>query len=340
MREHIPARSVDLIYLDPPFNTEQDYNVLFRDERGVQSEAQIRAFKDTWHWTLEAESNFRELTLRGDSLGNLLDALRPALGKGPMLAYLVMMAARLPELHRVLKPTGSLYLHCDPTASHYLKMLLDMIFGPENFRNEIIWQRSRPHGNVTKKYGAIHDVIFFYAKSNNVTWNRPALRHDRESDERIRRAYNRWDEERQDWWQSTSLLNPNTDRPNLTYEFMGHTKVWRWTRARMEEAYRRGEIYIPPGGGVPRYKRYLGTQRGKLLQDIWTDIPPLTKTMAESLDYPTQKPLALLKRIIQASSNPGDVVLDPFLRLRHGGRCGAGSWGGSGSGFDITHRDL
>src|SRR6266581_2150968 len=168
LREHIPSESIDLIYLDPPFNSSRSYNVLFRDESGTESEAQIEAFEDTWHWNLEAEHTYTELlTEAPDHVAKLIESLRDFIGTNQMMAYLVMMAARLVELHRVLKPTGSLYLHCDPTASHYLKVLLDTIFDVRNFRSEITWKRSSAHSDTTqgsKDYGHIHDVILFYAK--------------------------------------------------------------------------------------------------------------------------------------------------------------------------------
>ena len=176
-RAYFPDESVDLVYLDPPFNSNRSYNVLFRDESGRDSDAQITAFEDSWHWGRGTEDLYRDLVTSSDHrLVNLLSALvgdldRPGLlGRNQMSAYLVMMAARLVELQRVLKPTGSLYLHCDPTASHYLKMLLDGIFGAWNFRNEIVWKRTWAH-NDPKRYGRISDTIFFYTKGEDYTWN-------------------------------------------------------------------------------------------------------------------------------------------------------------------------
>jgi site-specific DNA-methyltransferase (adenine-specific) len=262
-----------------------------------------------------------------------------------MMAYLVMMTARLVELHRVLKPTGSLYLHADPTASHYLKMILDTIFGGENFINEIIWKRSHPHGNVSRSYGAIHDVLLFYAKSSDYTWSKPHRPYflpngelDPEIRDEILAQYAYVEETTGRRFQATSLLNPNPDRPNLTYEFHGHTKVWRWTKERMLKAEQDGRLHFPrDGSGIPREKRYLDEQEGFPLQDLWFDIPISSKN--ERLGYPTQKPLALLERVIQASSNPGDVVLDPF--------CGCGTavaaahkLGRQWVGIDITHLSI
>src|SRR5215470_6141339 len=160
LREYIPSESVDLIYLDPPFNSSRNYNVLFKDEHGTESEAQIEAFEDTWHWNLEAEHIYSELlTEAPDHVAKVIESLRGFIGDNQMMAYLVMMAARLVELHRVLKPTGSLYLHCDPTASHYLKVLMDTIFGLQNFRNEIVWKRTPSKALTSRRLARNHDVI-------------------------------------------------------------------------------------------------------------------------------------------------------------------------------------
>src|SRR5215218_6352755 len=184
LREYIPDESIDLIYLDPPFNSNRNYNVLFKDESGREAEAQIEAFEDTWHWSEAAEETLYKLqTEESDEVSKAVSALQDLIGKNQVMAYLVMMAARLVELHRVLKPTGSLYLHCDPTASHYLKIVLDTIFGPENFRNEIIWKRSSAHSDVTqgaRHFGRITDTILFYAKGPNNTWNPQYAPYDQE----------------------------------------------------------------------------------------------------------------------------------------------------------------
>lgn len=346
--DYFPNECVDLIYLDPPFNSNRNYNVLFKDESGRDSDAQITAFEDTWHWGQEAENTFHELVTDAPAAVSVaIDALRKIVGRNQMMAYLVMMTARLVELHRVLKPTGSLYLHCDPTASHYLKIILDTIFGAEQFRNEIIWKRSHPHGNVSRSYGSIHDVIFFYSKSDNYTWNtvyRPYFLENGELDpelaETVLKQYRMVDKDTGRLFQATSLLNPNPDRPNLTYEFHGHLKVWRWTQERMKKAESEGRLYLPKEGkGIPREKRFLDEQKGIPAQDIWNDINPLMGSSAERLGYPTQKPIALLERIIQASSNLGDVVLDPF--------CGCGTAIAAAQklerqwiGIDITHLSI
>src|SRR5579863_119918 len=172
LREYIPTESIDLIYLDPPFNSNRNYNVLFKDESGTDSEAQITAFEDTWHWNEAAQDTFQELVTQApDHVAKMIEALHDFIGSNQMMAYLVMMAARLVELHRVLKPTGSLYLHCDPTASHYLKIIMDTIFGPECFRSDITWKRHSGHNDAKLNFAAITDTILFYVKSGKATFN-------------------------------------------------------------------------------------------------------------------------------------------------------------------------
>ncbi len=333
LREHIPDQSVDLIYLDPPFNSKRDYNVLFKTPKGHTSDAQITAFEDSWHWGEQAEREYREILSQSNTeVAEMVRALRSFLGENDMMAYLVMMANRLIELHRVLKDTGSLYLHCDPTASHYLKIVLDGVFGKENYRNEIIWRRSHPKGQAFTRFANNHDVILGYAKDTSKTkWNPSYKAYD---PERVKKQYSLKDENGR-YYQLTSLLNPNPDRPNLTYEFKGVTKVWRWTRDRMMEEDRKGNIIVPRGGkGIPRYKRFLDEQEGIPVDDVWNDIELVSGN--ESIGYPTQKPLILLERIIQASSNEGDVVLDPFCGCGtavHGAEKLNRKW----IGIDITH---
>src|SRR5258705_11385746 len=167
---HVAAESVDLVYLDPPFNSNQNYNVLFAEKSGEASAAQIHAFEDTWHWDQSAARTYDDVVLAGGKVSQAMQAFRQLLGENDMLAYLAMMAPRLVELRRVLKPTGSIYLHCDPTASHYLKMLMDAIFGPNQFRNEIIWKRSHSH-NSAKRFAPVHDVFLFYAPADIQVWN-------------------------------------------------------------------------------------------------------------------------------------------------------------------------
>ncbi len=333
MREHIPDESVDLIYLDPPFNSNATYNVLFREHDSSESAAQIQAFDDTWHWSTDAEWEYQQVVTQGPrKLADMLQAMRTFLGQNDMMAYLTMMAPRMVELHRVLKPTGSIYLHCDPTASHYLKLLMDAVFGPANFRNEITWIRSLPHGNVRQMFGRSHDIILFYGNGVTSTWNQQFEGH---RPEYVDKFYRYVDEETGRRYRLVSCINPNPNRPNLTYEWNGVTKVWKWTRERMQRAHDDG-ILVYSRNGIPSYKNYLDEMKGTARQDVWTDIPPLMGSAQERLGYPTQKPEALLERIISASSNEGDVVLDPF--------CGCGTavavaerlkrkW----IGIDVTH---
>jgi len=330
LRRHIPDESVDLVYLDPPFKSDQNYNVLFAEKNGTESAAQIQAFEDTWHWDMIAAEAFEEVVEEGGPVSQAMQAFRTFLGTNDMLAYLSMMAPRLVELRRVLKPTGSIYLHCDPTASHYLKMLMDAVFGPKNFRNEVVWRRSHPKGHAFTRFATSHDVILAYEKGGgSAVWNQIYLPNPRANEQ-----YRLIDEDGRRY-QLTSLLNPNPDRPNLTYEFKGVTKVWRWTKERMEEADQKGLIVVPKGGkGIPRFKRYLDEQPGIPVGDFWDDIP--IAAGSERLGYPTQKPRTLLERIIQASSNEGDIVLDPF--------CGCGttiaaaqSLNRNWIGIDVTH---
>ncbi|MFJ9734633.1 DNA methyltransferase [Streptomyces sp. NPDC101171] len=316
MREHLADASVDLVYLDPPFNSNRSYNVLFKERNGDDSPAQIEAFGDTWVWSYETENLFQEL-LESDAspaVKDALEAIRKLVGENDVLAYLTMMVARLIELHRVLKDTGSLFLHCDPTASHYLKILLDAIFGPTNFRNEIIWRRTQAKSLMTRRLPSNHDVILAYGKTEDALWNDDRLFQpykEDELDEKTLAKYSQIDSDGRRY-QLTSLINPSPDRPNLTYEFLGVTRVWRWTRERMQAAYDAGLVVQTAPGRVPRLKRYLDEQRGKPLGDVWTEISPLNSRAAERLGYPTQKPVELLRRIIEFSSSPGDIILDPF----------------------------
>lgn len=335
LQTYIKDESVDLIYLDPPFNSARSYNVLFADESGRESEAQITAFQDTWHWNQTAENTLYALsTGPNDAVATMIVAMRDFIGANQMMAYLVMMTARLVELHRVLKPTGSLYLHCDPTASHYLKVILDTIFGFENFRNEIVWQRTNVHSD-SKTWSHISDIIFFYTRSAQFVWNPIYLPL---SDEHIASKYKNRDTDGRSYTLS-DMTSPNP-RPNMMYEWKGHASPpngWRYSLETMTRLDEEGRIWYPKEKSKrPRLKRYLDEMPGRLMSNVWTDIPPINSQAAERLGYPTQKPEALLERILSASSNPGDVVLDPF--------CGCGTTvaaaeklGRKWIGIDITH---
>ena len=331
-REYFTHSSVDLIYLDPPFNSNRSYNVLFKQESGEDSEAQIQAFDDTWHWAGAAATYHELLTVTDGKVGEMIGALHSVLGENPMMAYLVMMAARLVELHRVLKPTGSLYLHCDPTASHYLKVVLDTIFGPHLFLNEIVWQRTGAH-NDARRFGRINDSLLFYAKSERYTFNPQYTEY---AEEYVKERYRYSDSDGRLYWANTMTAAG----PGPTRIFRGVEKQppvgshWRFSQAEIDRMEQDGHIYYSKAG-MPYVKSYLDERKGRPVQSLWTDIV-MSKSGSERLGYQTQKPVALLERIVAASSNPGDVVLDPF--------CGCGTsiaaaqkLGRTWIGIDVTH---
>jgi site-specific DNA-methyltransferase (adenine-specific) len=309
LRRYIKDESIDLVYLDPPFKSNQNYNVLFKEKNGSQAASQIRAFEDTWTWSQDDEELYADLVTKGDRVADCLKAFRTFLGPCDMLAYLVMMAPRLAELCRVMKLTASIYLHCDPAASHYLKMLMDAVFGPDRFINEIVWKRTSAKGLAFTRFAGDHDTILRYSRSDKWIWNPAYTEHDPEY---LRKFYRHLEPSTGRRYRLDNLANPNKNRPNLTYEFLGITRVWRWTKERMTEAYQKGLIVQSAPGRVPALKRYLDEQEGTPVDDMWTDIMPVQSQAKERLGYPTQKPEALLERIIRASSNEGDLVLDPF----------------------------
>lgn len=342
LRDSIADASVDLVYLDPPFNSNAGYNILFKAPDGVQSSAQIEAFDDTWHWNDSAEEAFGDV-MRGQNAAasTMLRAMRSFLGDNDMMAYLAMMAVRLIELHRVLRPTGSLYLHCDPTASHYLKILLDAVFGAASYQNEINWKRTTTHSD-SKTWSRVSDIILFYTKGKSFIWNTPREAH---SDAYIASKYRGNDEDGRGAYMLDNMTSPNP-RPNMMYEWKGHEsppKGWRYSLETMTKLDLDRRIWYPAFADGnpdtskrPRLKRYLAEQEGGVMGTVWTDISPLNSQAQERLGYPTQKPVALLERILNASSNPGDVVLDPF--------CGCGTTvhaaqklGRSWIGIDVTH---
>ena len=335
----IPNNYVDLIYLDPPFNSNASYNMLFKEKDGKDSEAQVEAFKDSWDWVESTNYIFEELTMNEEyaDLANLVNALERFLGKNALMAYLVMMAVRLIELHRVLKPTGSLYLHCDPTASHYIKLILDAVFGVENYINEIIWKRTSSH-NRAKRWGAVHDVIYLYSKSSDFVWNRVL----QELDETYLKAFYRNTDDK-GTYRLDNLTGPGTRTGDSGKPWRGCDPTFKgrhwelppdralpkWfefpnnysqmsVQQRLDILDNQGLIYTPKKvNGVPSFKRYLLENSGVAIQDVVTDIPPIGAQAQERMGYQTQKPEALLERIIKASSNEGDLVLDPF--------CGCGT---------------
>jgi DNA modification methylase len=277
----LPSESIDLVYLDPPFFSNRTYEVIWGEE------AEVRSFEDRW--------------------------------EGDIGTYIEWMQKRVIELHRILKPTGTVYFHCDPHASHYLKVMLDGVFGLERFRNEVIWRRSLAKGLMTTRLANNHDVLLAYQKGPTATWDESAVFTPYTADDLDERTASKYSlvDAYGRRYQLTSLINPNPDRPNLTYEFLGVTRVWRWTRERMQQAYDDGLVVQSRPGAVPRMKRYLDEQRGRPLDDVWVDINPINSRARERWGWPTQKPEALLERIITLSSGVGDVVLDPF--------CGCGT---------------
>jgi DNA modification methylase len=335
LRDSIASESVDLVYLDPPFNSNSNYNILFKSPEGSQSHAQIEAFEDTWHWEHQAENAFDEVMQSGHShAAEMLRAMRSFLGENDMMAYLTMMTIRIIELRRVLKDTGSLYLHCDPTASHYLKIILDGIFGAENYRNEITWKRTSAH-NSAKRWGPVHDTLFFYTKGEKFTWNAVKLPFN---EEYITSVYKHKDE--RGFFKTSDLTGAGIRRGDsgLPWKNVDPTSKKRhWaiplqllnevatseeiasmtTQQKLDKLDQYSLLYWPKKGSTPLYKKYLYPESGLSLSDVIADIPPLSSQSRERLGYPTQKPLALLERIIMASSNEGDVVLDPF--------CGCGT---------------
>lgn len=332
----IADETVDLVYLDPPFNSSRSHNVIFEkhpdDFEAVA--AQIRAFNDTWHWSPATDYLYQRYALAEElpkPTAAALRALHGLLPEGDTMAYLIHMAPRLVELHRVLKSTGSLYLHCDPTMSHYLKLLLDAVFGIGNFRNEIIWKRSSAH-NSAKRYGAVHDVILFYTRSRRYTWNRVPQPLSQESADQW---YNNVEPDTGRRFKRADLTAPGmragpsgeswrginpTDKGRhwAIPGFVADITAGLPTSEALDALDTADRIFWPRQvDGIPQVKRYLEEATGVPAQDVITDIRPLHNVSDERIGYPTQKPVALLERIIEASSNRDDVVLDPF--------CGCGT---------------
>jgi site-specific DNA-methyltransferase (adenine-specific) len=324
IEKDIELESVDLVYLDPPFNSNRAYNAIYKDETGRPLPDQIEAFCDLWTLDEERERAIRNLPALMKDKGidhnivkfweSWLAALRYTNPK--LLAYLSYMAERLLYMKDVLKPTSSIYLHCDPTASHYIKVMMDGVFGYENFRNEIVWQRTITRkGNLTRGLARDTDIILRYSKSGIFTWNSQAVTipYDLSNlDPKTKAKYSNVDKDGR-LYQLTAITAPvQNSKSSLTYEVMGVVRTWRWTKERMEQEIANGRVVQTKQGNVPRQIRYLDEQTGKTLNNVWTDIPALNSQAKERLGYPTQKPLALIERIIKASSNEGDVILDPF----------------------------
>jgi DNA modification methylase len=338
MRRCIADESVDLCYIDPPFNSKRNYNQIYNNV-GVEDLAQARAFVDTWKWDDYAIDGFDEiLTNRNGRFHSktieLMKGLHRVLGEGCLFAYLVSMTMRMVEIHRILKSTGSFYIHCDPTASHYLKLVLDGVFCSQggHFQNELVWKRTHAHGSA-RRFGPVHDVLLFYTKGSEFVWSDPKIPHD---EEYVRKHFKNRDSAGR-YFQpitltGTGIRHGESGRP---WRGVNPTKVGRhWAvpgkiaaelgitgdtvQERLEALDAAGMIYWPDKeDGTPRLKWYADRLDGSALPDMWTDIDPLSANDSERLGYPTQKPVALLKRIISASSNEGDVIFDPF--------CGCGT---------------
>ena len=340
LRRHVKDESVDLVYLDPPFNSSQDYNVLFAERNGTRSAAQIKAFEDTWHWDQGAAEAYEAVVEAGGRVAEAMRAFRSFLDESDMMAYLAMMAPRLGELRRVMKSTASIYLHCDPTASHYLKMLMDSIFGPANFRNEIAWKRTSAHGNASVRFAGVHDLILCYGMSQAVTWNQLYVPYGADY---VAEHFVHLDPDGRRF-RRVDLRNPGV-RPNLRYDYPAsngiiykpHPNGWAVSIEVMRRLDQERRLFFPAKkDGRLRRKIYLDESPGVPVTDLWDDLPPIHASAAERLGYPTQKPEALLERIIKASSNEGDIILDPF--------CGCGTTIAAAQnlnrrwiGIDITH---
>lgn len=315
LHKHFPDECVDLIYLDPPFNSKADYNILFKEATGEQSTAQIQAFSDFWHWDIEAMRAYDRLAMQSPKhVSDIIISMHDFLGKNDMFAYLVMMGERLLELHRVLKPTGSIYLHCDTTASHYLKLVLDAIFGAQNFRNEIIWQRFNFHADA-HRYGRVHDILLFYTKTNDYYWKTQYGEHK----EKYKNSH-------------FTQVDPSNGRifrlDNASAKGQGPPRYfngrlleppigthWRWSQENIDNLIAKGKIVFTKTGR-PAVKRYFDEAK-PAIHSVWTDIPSINSMSKERVGFQTQKPLKLLERIIESSCPEDGLMLDPF--------CGCGT---------------
>ncbi len=348
LRKYIKDESVDLCYIDPPFNSKRNYNQIYNNV-GREDKAQAQAFVDTWTWDTNAEQGLAEILTGPRSVNyngsfsaqtiNLIDGLTKVLGKGSLLAYVVSMTLRIVEIHRILTPTGSFYLHCDPSASHYLKIVLDAVFCSQggDYRNEVIWKRTSSH-NDAKRFAVINDNIFYYVKGKDFAWNEQHLTH---SEKYIKSHYNRKDELGRAYRLDNIIRSASMgERPNLAYEYKGYKPAWGWRVIREKlEKLDEGGLIEWSKSGTPYLVRFLEEQKGVTMPTVWDDIPPINSQATERLGYPTQKPEALLERIIQASSNEGDTVLDAY--------CGCGTTvavaqrlGRKWIGIDITYQSI
>lgn len=370
LRKKINDETVALCYIDPPFNSKRTYNQIYNNV-GTEDLAQEQAFVDTWTWDERAREGFAEIVSNGigyypPQTIELIKGLRNVLGEGSLLAYLVSMTRRIVEIHRVLKATGAFYLHCDPTSSHYLKLITDGVFCGQggDFLNEIIWKRTSAHSS-SKRYGPVHDVIFYYSKSGSTTWNQ---QHQPYSDAYITKKFGKIDEKTGQAFQDHDLTGPGVRTGPSGSPWRGAdptAKGRHWQPAsylyqkytqltgielnqyplleRLDKLEEIGLIFWTRQKkgkpGFPRYKQFLNDAVGLPLQDVWTDVDVINSQADERLGWATQKPEALMERIITASSNPGDVILDPF--------CGCGSTTAVAQrlqrhwiGMDITYQSI
>ncbi len=356
LRKSVKSETVDLCYIDPPFNSKRNYFQIYNNQ-GSEDRAQAQAFVDTWNWGDEAVEGLdyilsierlhggADVTKWTEQTVELIRGLEKVLGRGSLLAYLVHMTLRIVEIHRVLKPTGSFYLHCDPTASHYLKLVLDAVFCGQggDYLNEIVWRRySRPKGSQfeAKRYGNSTDIIFFYAKSGNYVFDDKAIRPIL-TDAQLKKMYP--NEDAKGRYSSGPLVRSDTmgPRPNLVYEYKGFTPPaygWRMTKEKIAAIDAAGDMYWT-SNGIPRRKVRPGEDHGAVIDNLWTDIEAIGSQADERLGYPTQKPEALLERIIKASSNEDDTVLDAY--------CGCGTTvavaqrlGRRWIGIDVTYQSI
>ena len=317
--QRMPLKSVDLIYLDPPFNSKKNYNIMYRNMTGKPVSEQVEAFCDTWEMDAEKEEIARNMPvlMREHGIEDYyvefwrlwIQALRHT--QPHLLAYLVYMVQRLMYMKIILKPTGSIYLHCDPTASHYIKVMMDGVFGHGNFRSEIIWKRTSAHSDAGTM-GAIHDVLLYYTNGDRFTFHTQFGSYEPEY---VDKRYKHRDPNGRPFMDD-NLTAKGLSGGGYPYEYKGKHSLWRVPPKRMAELDTENKLYFTRTGGI-RIKRYLDEMKGLPVSDIWTDIPPINSQAKERMGYPTQKPVALMKRVIEQSSNPGDVVLDPF--------CGCGT---------------
>jgi DNA modification methylase len=324
--ERMPKHCVDLIYLDPPFNSKQNYNLIYKNMTGKPVPDQADAFCDTWEMDAQKEEIARSMPLlmREHGVADYyvefwrlwINALRHT--QPHLLAYLIYMVHRLLHMKSILRPTGSIYLHCDPTASHYIKVMMDGIFGHQNFRNELIWKRTSAHSSA-KRYGPVHDTILFYTVSDKHTWHKLYQPYDKTY---VDAFYTHIDSDKRRWRRSdltgAGVRHGETGLVWRGIDVTAKGRHWAWPPDELDRMDAAGRIHWPAkAGGIPMLKRYLDEQPGVPAQDIIDDITPMHNLSKERFGYPTQKPRALLRRLIQASSNTGDVVFDPF--------CGCGT---------------